>query len=358
MPATRDLNVHDFAPLPPPAEILRRLPLTDAVARHVLAARREVERVLSGEDPRLLVIVGPCSIHDPAAALEYAGRLRTLADDVRDDVLIVMRVYFEKPRTTVGWKGLIYDPHLNGSNDLATGLYQARELLVRVNEMGLPAATEFLEPFVPQYIADLVAWAAIGARTTESQTHRQMASGLSMPVGFKNGTGGSTQMAVDAVLAARTPHSFLGIDYDGRACVVTTSGNAAGHVVLRGGSNGANYHAADVARVGAQLQRAGLPERLIVDCSHANSGKDHRRQAVVLRDLLAQRVAGDRHIAGCMLESHLFQGNQKHADDPAVLRYGVSITDACIGWDETAALLHDTARAMRGNRPATVASAG
>jgi 3-deoxy-7-phosphoheptulonate synthase len=358
MPATRDLNVHDFAPLPPPAEILRLLPLTDSVARHVLAARREVERVLSGEDQRLLVIVGPCSIHDPAAALEYAGRLRSLVDELRDDVLIVMRVYFEKPRTTVGWKGLIYDPHLNGSNDLATGLYQARELLLRVNELGLPAATEFLEPFVPQYIADLVAWAAIGARTTESQTHRQMASGLSMPVGFKNGTGGSTQMAVDAVLAARTPHSFLGIDYDGRACVVTTSGNSAGHVVLRGGSNGANYHAADVARVCAQLQRAGLPERLIVDCSHANSGKDHRRQSVVLRDLLTQREAGDSRIVGCMLESHLFEGNQKHTDDPTALRYGVSITDACIGWDETASLLHETARALRTARPAEAASAG
>ena len=347
MPTTRDLNVQGFAPLPPPAEILGRLPLSEAVARHVLGARAAIGRILDGEDRRLLVIVGPCSIHDAGAALEYAGRLRALADAVRDELLIAMRVYFEKPRTTVGWKGLIYDPHLNGSNDLATGLSRARELLLRVNELGLPAATEFLEPFVPQYLADLVAWAAIGARTTESQTHRQMASGLSMPVGFKNGTGGSTQMAVDAVLAARTPHSFLGIDYNGRACVVTTRGNAAGHVVLRGGSHGANYHAEDVARVCAQLQRAGLPERVIVDCSHGNSGKDHRRQAIVLRDLLAQRAAGDGRIIGCMLESHLFEGTQTHAGDPSALRYGVSITDACVGWEETAALLGEAARALR-----------
>jgi 3-deoxy-7-phosphoheptulonate synthase len=269
-----------------------------------------------------------------------------------------MRVYFEKPRTTVGWKGLIYDPHLDGSSDLATGLHLARELLLRVNELGLPAATEFLEPFVPQYIADLVAWAAIGARTTESQTHRQMASGLSMPVGFKNGTGGSTQMAVDAVLAARTAHSFLGIDYEGRACAVTTRGNPSGHVVLRGGSHGANYHAADVARVCAQLERAGLPERLIVDCSHANSGKDHRRQAIVLRDLLAQRAAGDTRIAGCMLESHLVEGNQPHTGDPSALRYGVSITDACIGREETATLLCEAALSLRSESKPAVTPAG
>jgi 3-deoxy-7-phosphoheptulonate synthase len=356
MPATRDVNVQGFAPLPPPAEIVRRLPLSDVVARHVLGARAAIGRVLDGEDRRLLVIVGPCSIHDVAAALEYAGRLRQLVETVRDELLIVMRVYFEKPRTTVGWKGLIYDPHLDGSNDLATGLFRARELLLHVNELGLSAATEFLEPFVPQYIADLVAWAAIGARTTESQTHRQLASGLSMPVGFKNGTGGSTQMAVDAVLAARTPHSFLGIDYDGRACVVTTRGNPAGHVVLRGGSHGANYHAADVARVCAQLERAGLPERVIVDCSHANSGKDHRRQPVILRDVLAQRTAGDGRLVGCMLESHLFEGNQPHTGDSEALRYGVSITDACLGWEETADLLREAAGALRASWTRPVAA--
>jgi 3-deoxy-7-phosphoheptulonate synthase len=356
MPTTRDINVAGFAPLPAPAEIHRRLPITEAVAQHVLAARQAIERVLDGEDHRLLVIVGPCSIHDETAALEYAGRLRELADELRDDLLVAMRVYFEKPRTTVGWKGLIYDPHLDGSRDLATGLFRAREVLLRVNELGLPAATEFLDPFVPQYIADLVSWAAIGARTAESQTHRQMASGLSMPVGFKNGTGGSTQLAVDAVLAARTSHSFMGIDYDGRSCVVTTRGNGAGHVVLRGGSNGANYHADDVARVCAQLHRAGLPERLIIDCSHANSGKDHRRQALVLRDLLAQRAAGDGRIIGCMLESHLSEGNQVHTDDPSTLRYGVSITDACIGWEETAALLREAADGVRDAAPQTEAA--
>jgi 3-deoxy-7-phosphoheptulonate synthase len=358
MPTTRDLNVQAFAPLPPPAEIVGNLPLTDTLARHVLTARTEVEQILSGDDQRLLVIVGPCSIHDTTAALEYAGRLRTLADTLRDEILVVMRVYFEKPRTTVGWKGLIYDPHLDGSSDLTTGLFRARELLLRINELGLSAATEFLDPFVPQYVADLVSWAAIGARTAESQTHRQMASGLSMPVGFKNGTGGSTQLAVDAVLAARASHSFLGIDYDGRACAVTTRGNPAGHVVLRGGSSGANYHAADVARVCAQLQRVGLPERVIVDCSHANSGKDHRRQSVVLRELLDQRTAGDDRIVGCMLESHLFEGNQALTDDPSALRYGVSITDACIGWDETESLLREAASALRRAGEAETAPAG
>lgn len=356
MPTTRDINIQSFAPLPAPIEIHRQLPITDVIAEHVLTSRDQIRHILGGEDRRLLVIVGPCSIHDEAAALEYAGRLRTLADALRDALFVVMRVYFEKPRTTVGWKGLIYDPHLDGSRDLATGLFRAREVLLRVNELGLPAATEFLDPFVPQYIADLVSWAAIGARTAESQTHRQMASGLSMPVGFKNGTGGSTQLAVDAVLAARTSHSFMGIDYDGRSCVVTTRGNDAGHVVLRGGSSGANYHAEDVARVCAQLRRAGLPECVIIDCSHGNSGKDHRRQAVVLRDLLDQRAAGDDRIVGCMLESHLYEGNQPHVDDPSVLRYGVSITDACIGWDETAALLREAADSVRGLQQAAAAA--
>ena len=357
MPSTRDTNIRSFVPLTAPAELHKRLPITDAVAELVLETRAQIARILEGRDRRFLVIVGPCSIHDPEAALEYAGRLRALAERLRDDLLILMRVYFEKPRTTVGWKGLIYDPHLDGSDDLATGLCRAREVLLRVNELGLPAATEFLDPFVPQYIADLVSWAAIGARTAESQTHRQMASGLSMPVGFKNGTGGSTQLAVDAVLAARAAHSFMGIDYEGRACVVTTTGHDAGHVVLRGGTHGANYHADDVARVCAQLERAGLTQRVVIDCSHANSGKDYRRQPLVFEDVLRQRAVGEARIAGCMLESHLFEGNQPLTADRSALRYGVSITDACIDWDATETLLTDAARVLRDTRsPAPVGS--
>jgi 3-deoxy-7-phosphoheptulonate synthase len=356
-PITSDTNIQGFAPLVPAGQLLRQLPISDAVAALVLETRTQIRRILDGDDRRFLLIVGPCSVHDPRAALEYAERLRAVAERVRDQVLVLMRVYFEKPRTTTGWKGLIYDPHLDGTRDLATGLYRAREVLLRVNELGLPAATEFLDPFVPQYIADLVSWAAIGARTAESQTHRQMASGLSMPVGFKNGTGGSTQLAVDAVLAARASHSFLGVDYEGRACVVTTTGNDAGHVVLRGGAHGSNYHAADVARVCAQLERAGLPQRLVIDCSHANSGKDHRRQPLVFRDVLGQRAAGDARIAGCMLESHLHEGTQPLGDDPAALRYGVSITDACIGGETTEELLAEAAGVLAG-RHGSGAAAG
>ena len=356
MLATRDLNIQSFVPLAPAADLHRRLPITDAVAALVLETRAQIVRILSGEDRRFLVIVGPCSIHDPAAALDYAARLRAVAERLRDELLILMRVYFEKPRTTTGWKGLIYDPHLDGTRDLATGLYRAREVLLRVNELGLTPATEFLDPFVPQYIADLVSWAAIGARTAESQTHRQMASGLSMPVGFKNGTGGSTQLAVDAVLAARAAHSFMGVDYEGRACVVTTTGNEACHVVLRGGANGANHHEDDVARVCAQLERAGLPQRVVVDCSHANSGKDHRRQPVVFREVLRQRAAGDGRIVGCMLESHLFEGTQPLPADLSALRYGVSMTDACIGWEDTDTLLNEAAHTLRSLRQAGAAA--
>ena len=333
-----DVNVKRLSRLIPPRELHARLPVTERAERTVAEGREQVKRILAGQDDRFLLIAGPCSIHDEAAAMEYAGRLAALAEEVRDRIMVVMRVYFEKPRTTIGWKGLINDPHLDGTFDLETGLTAARKLLLRLGELGLPAGSEFLDPIVPQYIADLASWAAIGARTIESQTHRQMASGLSMPVGYKNNTDGNSQIAIDAMISARFPHAFLGIDLDGAACVVETTGNPYGHLVLRGGARGANYAAANVAFVQEQLRAAGLPGALMVDCSHANSAKDHTRQAIAFRDVIAQRVAGNREIAGVMIESHLNPGNQKLGADPADLAYGVSITDACIGWDETASL--------------------
>ena len=333
-----DVNVKRIDRLIPPRELHARLPITERAERTVAEGREQLTRILDGRDDRFLLIVGPCSIHDEAAAIEYAERLAALAERVRDRIMVVMRVYFEKPRTTIGWKGLINDPHLDGTFDLETGLTTARNLLLHFGDLGLPAGSEFLDPIVPQYIADLVSWVAIGARTTESQTHRQMASGLSMPVGFKNGTDGNSQIAIDAMIAARTPHAFLGIDLDGATCVVETTGNPHGHLVLRGGARGANYAAASVAAVQEQLRAAGLPAALMVDCSHANSEKDHTRQALAFRDVVAQRVAGNREIVGVMVESHLNPGNQKLTANPADLAYGVSITDACIGWDETASL--------------------
>lgn len=286
-----------------------------------------------------MAVVGPCSIHDPDAARDYAARLKALADRVSDRLLVVMRVYFEKPRTTVGWKGLINDPHLDDSFEVATGLRLARGLLIEIAGMGLPTATEFLEPITPQYIADTIVLGAIGARTTESPTHRQMASGLSMPVGFKNSTDGTLQAALDAMQSARTPHSFLGIDNDGGTCVVSTAGNPWGVLMLRGGRSGSNYSADVVEDARKRLEAAGLPARVIVDCSHANSGKDHRRQSVVWRDVIEQRVAGDRVIAGLMLESNIMPGSQPVQSDRSKLHYGVSITDGCIGWEETEELL-------------------
>ena len=284
-------------------------------------------------------MVGPCSIHDLDAARDYAARLHALADRVADRLLVIMRVYFEKPRTTIGWKGLINDPHLDGTFDVATGLRLARGLLIEIAHMGLATATEFLEPITPQYIDDTIVLGAIGARTTESPTHRQMASGLSMPVGFKNSTDGSLQAAVDAMQAARTPHSFLGIDNDGGTAVVSTAGNPWGVLMLRGGRSGSNYSPEVMQEARRRLEAARLPVRVIVDCSHANSGKDHRRQSVVWRDVLAQRVAGDRAIVGMMLESNIAAGSQEATADRTKLAYGVSVTDGCIGWDETEELL-------------------
>jgi 3-deoxy-7-phosphoheptulonate synthase len=286
-----------------------------------------------------MAVVGPCSIHDPDAARDYAARLRRLVDRVADRLLVIMRVYFEKPRTTVGWKGLINDPHLDDSFDVATGLRLARSLLIEIARLGLPTATEFLEPITPQYIADTVVLGAIGARTTESPTHRQMASGLSMPVGFKNSTDGSLQAAVDAMQSAKTPHSFLGIDNDGGISVVSTTGNPWGVLMLRGGRSGSNYSPEVMQEARTRLEAAGLPARIVVDCSHANSGKDPTRQSLVWRDVLEQRVSGDRSIVGMMLESNIHAGSQAVQADRSKLAYGVSVTDACIGWDETESLL-------------------
>jgi 3-deoxy-7-phosphoheptulonate synthase len=338
---TQQIHVKGTTPLISPRDLLEQIPMTEAANRTVVQGRDELIRVLSGEDPRVLAVVGPCSIHDEKAALEYAEKLQRLSEKVKSTLLIIMRVYFEKPRTIIGWKGLINDPGLDGSFDIETGLRRARNLLLRIGEMGLPAATEMLEPITPQYVADLVTWAAIGARTTESQTHRQMASGLSMPVGYKNGTDGNLEIAIQAMQAAQHAHSFLGIDQDGRTCVIHTTGNPYGHVILRGGRSGPNYDAANVKSAADALIAAKLPPYLMVDCSHANSDKDYTKQATVWRDAVAQRAAGNRYIAGLMLESHLFPGNQKLTADLAKLQYGVSITDGCISWEQTEELMLD-----------------
>ena len=338
-PTTSNLRIRSLEPLVPPSRLCALLPLDGAALETVLAGRPAVEAVLGGSDPRLIVVVGPCSIHDLDGARDYAARLHELADSLADRLLVIMRVYFEKPRTTVGWKGLINDPHLDDSFDVGTGLRLGRSLLIEIARMGLPTATEFLEPITPQYIADTIVLGAIGARTTESPTHRQMASGLSMPVGFKNSTDGSLQAAIDAMLAAKTPHSFLGIDNDGGTCVVSTTGNPWGMLMLRGGRSGSNYSPDVMAEARHRLEAAGLPVRIVVDCSHANSGKDPTRQSIVWRDVLEQRRAGDRSIVGMMLESNIHPGSQPVQADRSKLAYGVSVTDACIGWEETEQLL-------------------
>ena len=341
----RNVRVESITPLDPPSEYWKQFPATPEIEDQVAGHRREIERIVSGEDDRMLMIVGPCSIHDAAAGLEYAARLRALADEVKDRIFVVGRVYFEKPRTTVGWKGLINDPHLNGSSDVSTGLARAREFLLQVCALGLPTATEWLEPFTPHYLGDLVAWGAIGAPTTESQTHRLVASGLSMPIGFKNGTGGSIQIAVDGIVAACSRHVFLGIDDHGAASIVQTAGNPTAHLVLRGGKTGPNYDAASVAEAIGLLEEAELPPHLVIDCSHANANKDHRRQPVAFEDVMGQRLGGNRGIVGLMLESHINPGSQS-LDDPANLEYGVSITDPCVGWPETEGLLRAAHREL------------
>lgn len=336
---TQDLHVKAIVPLPTPRELKGQSPATEAVNATVARSRERVLRVLRQEDPRLLVVIGPCSIHDEKGALDYASRLNALREQYADRLEIVMRVYFEKPRTTIGWKGLINDPHLDGSQDIETGLKIARRLLLEITGLGLPAATEFLDPIVPQYIADLVTWAAIGARTTESQTHREMASGLSMPVGLKNNTDGSLQSAIDAMGAARHPHSFLGIDQEGVTAVVRTTGNPGTHIVLRGGRDRSNYDAASIREAERKLRAANLPPVLMVDCSHANSGKQPARQEDVWRSVIQQRVGGTRSLIGLMVESYIHEGNQPIPKNLADLRYGVSLTDACIGWETTERML-------------------
>jgi 3-deoxy-7-phosphoheptulonate synthase len=345
-----DLNVVGQQLLPSPEALRGELPLSSAAARCVLEGRRAIERILDRADPRLLVIAGPCSIHDPAAALDYGARLAALARELADTLFVAMRVYFEKPRTTVGWKGLINDPDLDDSFHIEKGLRVARKLLIDLNELGLPCATEALDPITPQYLADLVAWSAIGARTTESQTHREMASGLSMPVGIKNGTDGNRAIAIHALVAVSRPHAFLGIDPSGRCAVTQTRGNRYAHIVLRGGA-APNYDSVSVALTEEELARAGLAPNIVVDCSHGNSGKDPARQPLVFADCVHQVLEGNRSIVGAMLESNLEWGAQPLVER-AGLRYGVSITDACIDWAATEKALRAARDKLRDVLPA------
>ncbi len=344
-----DLHIAREEPLPPPAELHAALPAGEIEATHVASSRGRVQSILRGEDNRLLVVTGPCSIHEPQSALEYAQRLRDFAPHVADALFLVMRVYFEKPRTRLGWKGLIYDPDLDGRRRYPPGACTpgARRLLLECAREGVPAASEILDLVTPQYYAELLSWGAIGARTTESPLHRQMASALSAPVGFKNPTAGNVAPAVDAIIAAAQPHKFPSISLDGRAIVVTTTGNPDCHLVLRGGRGLTNYDAKGVRDACAALEAAGLPPRLMVDCSHANSGKDHRRQPLVAADIGAQIACGSQAICGVMLESHLVEGRQDIGNGRTGLRYGQSVTDACMGWETTVRVLHDLARAVR-----------
>lgn len=336
---TNDTRIQSFEPLASPRDITGRAGDCQKAHQTVLQGREDIRRVLNGEDPRFMVIAGPCSIHDPVAAIEYAKKFSALKARVADKLLLVMRVYFEKPRTTTGWKGLISDPHLDGSNDIVHGLFLARKVLIGINELGVPAATEFLDPIVPQYTSDLVSWAAIGARTTESQTHRQMASGLSMPVGFKNATDGSLQVALDAMVSARASHAFVGIDFEGRTSIVRTTGNPDVHIVLRGGNHKSNYSKADLAYTKALLDEKSQRRLIIVDCSHGNSHKNFLQQPRVFLEVVDQYLNGDSGILGTMLESHLVEGKQDSNHRP--LTYGQSITDGCIGWEMTEKLILD-----------------
>lgn len=344
---TQDLNVVQTTLLKSPNDLKQELPLTVPANQIVCDSREAVKAIMNGTDKRLLLVVGPCSIHDEKAAMEYAEKLAALRPEVEDQICLVMRVYFEKPRTTIGWKGLINDPHLDGSFDMQQGLRTARRLLLAITELGLATGTEMLEPITPQYIADVISWSAIGARTTESQTHRQMASGLSMPVGFKNGTDGGLQIAIDAMGSARHPHGFLGIDEEGRTAIIRTRGNTYGHMILRGGHRGPNYSPEDVSAAIESLVKNDLPRGVMIDCSHANSNKQPENQSQVWSSLIEQRIAGNTDIMGAMIESHLLGGKQKLTKNPADLSYGVSITDGCIGWDETADLIRQGAARMR-----------
>ena len=347
-PAIDDVRISEIKELLPPAHVLREFPVSDAAAQTSYAARRAIHRILHGADDRLLVVIGPCSIHDVDTALEYAARLKAEADRFAGDLLIVMRVYFEKPRTTVGWKGLINDPHLDNSFRINEGLRLARGLLLQINELGLPAATEFLDTITPQYTADLIAWGAIGARTTESQVHRELASGLSCPVGFKNGTDGNVRIAIDAIRSAQSPHHFLSVTKAGHSAIVSTTGNEDCHVILRGGKE-PNYDAAHVDAACREIAGAGLAARLMVDFSHANSRKQYKLQIEVAKDTAAQLAAGEERIMGVMVESHLQEGRQDLVPGQA-LEHGKSITDACIGWEDSLAVLEILAAGVRARR--------
>ena len=343
MTRTENLNIVEVMPITSPKKFKDLMPVSDSVIETVLNARNAIKSILEGEDSRLLMIVGPCSIHDPKAAIEYAERLKKLADEVSETVLVVMRVYFEKPRTTVGWKGLINDPELDGSHKINKGIELARRLLLDINALGLPCATETLDPITPQYLADLISCSAIGARTTESQTHREMASGLSMPVGFKNGTDGGLNVALNAMKSALQPHHFLGINNEGLSSAIQTSGNRNLHLVLRGGSNGPNYDAVSIHKAAEYLASEGLPEAIMIDCNHANSGKAPSRQELVLRDAIHQIKNGDNSIIGIMIESNINGGNQPIS---ASLQYGVSITDACLDWENTNRIILNAHQSM------------
>jgi len=334
-----DINITSKTLLPSPVELCKEIEKTDAADKFVAESREAINEIIFGKDRRLLVVIGPCSIHDLKAGREYAEKLAKLAKEVEDRMLIVMRVYFEKPRTTVGWKGLIMDPKLDGTSDIPEGLRIARRFLLDIIELGLPTATELLDPITPQYIADLISWSAVGARTTESQTHRQMASGLSMPLGFKNGTDGGLAVAINAIKAASQPQTFLGVDNEGRANALTTKGNPSCHVVLRGGSHGPNYGADDVAQAREKLEAAGLTPAIMTDCSHANSSKDPGRQPAVFEEIVRQSL-NDPSVIGAMVESNLNYGNQSFPQPIEDLKYGVSITDGCIDWDTTEAMIH------------------
>mgnify|MGYP003957243765 FL=1 len=346
MKLTDNLNVVDVIPLISPETLKEDLPVSETASETVITARKAIQQILAGKDQRLLVIVGPCSIHDADAAHDYAERLKKLADQVAETILIVMRVYFEKPRTTVGWKGLINDPELNGSHKINEGIKLARKILLATNNMGLPCATETLDPITPQYLADLISWSAIGARTTESQTHRELASGLSMPVGFKNGTNGGLNVALNAMASAQQPHHFLGISQQGASSVIQTSGNNFVHLVLRGGSNGPNFDAVSIHNAADELASAGLPKAIMIDCNHANSGKDPERQELVLRNLILQIKDGDQSIIGTMIESNINGGNQPISKD---MKYGVSVTDACLDWDNTNRILLNAHDSLKNN---------
>lgn len=351
MHATSDLRIASVQSITTPRELLAELPASQASIDTVVASREAIRRILLGEDDRLLALVGPCSIHDARSAMEYADRLKALAARVSHRIMVVMRVYFEKPRTRLGWKGLILDPRLDGSNDIQEGLRQARRIMCDITARGMPIGSEALDPIVPQYLFDLVSWAAIGARTTESQTHREMASGLSMSVGFKNGTDGSIETAVNAMASANAPHSFIGMDGDGRTCIMNTTGNDLGHIILRGGKGGPNYHREQIEETRNMLRQSKLPERIVIDCSHANCNKDYRKQSWVLEEVLQHRRRGFAAVMGFMLESHLCGGRQDipvGADPLERLAYGVSVTDPCLGWEDTEELLLDACAQLGG----------